>query len=81
VIAYDIHRCCGGGKICTVSIRERTRGDPESGLVPGGPDFLVDPRRSATARADTAHGARPRAFPAARPPSRAGAVGGLALQL
>jgi hypothetical protein len=46
VIAYEVHRCCGGGKICSVSIREsRTAGEP--GLVPGGPDFLIDPRAAA----------------------------------
>src|SRR4029077_12268568 len=47
VIAYDVHRCCGGGKICTVSIREWSRREDESALVPGGPDFLIDPRAAA----------------------------------
>jgi hypothetical protein len=47
VIAYDVSRCCGGGKICSVSIRERSRSDRESTLVPGGPDFLIDPRAAA----------------------------------
>jgi hypothetical protein len=47
VIAYDVHRCCGGGKICSVRIRELSRRDRESGLVAGGPDFLIDPRAAA----------------------------------
>lgn len=47
VIAYSVHRCCGGGKICTVSVREKSRSDQESRLVPGGPDFLIDPRAAA----------------------------------
>jgi hypothetical protein len=47
VIAYDVHRCCGGGKICTVSVRAKSRDDRDSGLVPGGPDFLIDPRAAA----------------------------------
>ena len=47
VIAYAVHHCCGGGKICTVSIREQSRSDRESSLVPGGPDFLIDPRAAA----------------------------------
>ena len=47
VIAYDVHHCCGGGKICTVSIRERSRRDGERTLVPGGPDFLIDARAAA----------------------------------
>jgi len=45
VIAYDVHRCCGGGKICSVSIRESRTVEP--GLVPAGPDFRIDPRAAA----------------------------------
>ena len=47
VIAYAVHRCCGGGKICSVSIREKSRTGGDPGLVPGGPDFLTDPRAAA----------------------------------
>jgi hypothetical protein len=47
VIAYDISRCCGGGKICSVSVRERSRADDKRVLVSGGPDFLIDARAAA----------------------------------
>lgn len=31
VVAYDVHRCCGGGRICEVSIRAmKTKDDPAS---------------------------------------------------
>ena len=48
VIAYDIHRCCGGGKICQVRVRELSRADdPDdfaSGLLDDGTRFLIDRR-------------------------------------
>jgi hypothetical protein len=48
LIAYDVHRCCGGGKICTVTIRERSRGDDvrdyATAELPDGTRLLVDPR-------------------------------------
>jgi hypothetical protein len=47
VIAYAVHRCCGGGKICSVTVREQLRHDRAAGLVAGGPDFLIDPRAAA----------------------------------
>jgi hypothetical protein len=47
VIAYDVSRCCGGGKICSVSVRERSRTDDKRVLVSGGPDFLIDARAAA----------------------------------
>src|SRR5690349_6105184 len=48
VIAYDVHRCCGGGKICEVNVRELSRNDnPEafaSGVLDDGTRFLIDRR-------------------------------------
>ena len=48
VIAYDVHRCCGGGKICSVSIRPRSRADEASAFAPGqmedGHEVLIDTR-------------------------------------
>jgi len=51
VIAYDVHRCCGGGKICSVSIRHRSQADTASAFAPGrmadGPEVLIDNRAAA----------------------------------
>ena len=51
VIAYDIHRCCGGGKICQVKVRELSRADdPDeyaSGVMDDGTRFLIDRRAAA----------------------------------
>jgi len=51
VIAYDAHRCCGGGVICRVSIRELSRKeDPTrfaTGVLDGGATVLIDPRAAA----------------------------------
>jgi hypothetical protein len=51
VIAYDVHRCCGGGKICSVNIRPRSRADAAStfapGRMPGGHEVLIDTRAAA----------------------------------
>jgi hypothetical protein len=51
VIAYDVHRCCGGGKICQVTVREQSRkDDPDkfaSGVLDDGTKFLIDPRAAA----------------------------------
>ena len=48
VVAYDIHRCCGGGKICQVTVRELSRRDDPARFAPGylddGTIFLVDLR-------------------------------------
>jgi hypothetical protein len=47
-IDYDVHRCCGGGKICSVPVRvddgKRRRDDYLSADLPDGTRFLVDPR-------------------------------------
>jgi hypothetical protein len=51
VIAYDVHRCCGGGKICQVKVRELSRGDDPgefaSGVLDDGTAFLIDRRAAA----------------------------------
>lgn len=48
VIAYDVHRCCGGGKICIVEVRERSRRDDPAdyqiGTLDDGTTFLIDRR-------------------------------------
>jgi hypothetical protein len=48
VISYDVTRCCGGGKICNVSVRERSRADDRSSYVTAvlgdGTRLLVDRR-------------------------------------
>jgi hypothetical protein len=51
VIAYDIHRCCGGGKRCQVAVRGMSRkDDPDefaSGVLDDGTRFLIDRRAAA----------------------------------
>jgi hypothetical protein len=51
VIAYDVHRCCGGGKICQVDVRPMKAKDVAETYVPGttgdGATFLVDRRAAA----------------------------------
>lgn len=51
VIEYEVHRCCGGGKICQVQVRERWRGNDRSGFATGtledGTEFLIDRRAAA----------------------------------
>ena len=51
VIAYDVHRCCGGGKICQVNVRELSRkDDPDvfaSGVLEDGTRILIDRRAAA----------------------------------
>jgi len=46
VIAYDVARCCGGGKICSVSVREHTpkddRRDFVTAVLGDGTRLLVD---------------------------------------
>lgn len=48
VIAYDITRCCGGGKICSVSVHERSRKDDRrdyaTAVLADGTRLLVDRR-------------------------------------
>jgi hypothetical protein len=51
VIAYDVHRCCGGGKICLVKVRQLSHkdnpGQYANGVMDDGTKFLID-RRAAT---------------------------------
>jgi len=51
VLAYAVKRCCGGGKICTVQVREQSRRDDVSRHAPavigGGTELLIDPRAAA----------------------------------
>lgn len=48
VIAYEVHRCCGGGKICNVVVRTSSdRDDPLTyapGLLEDGTRLLIDNR-------------------------------------
>ena len=48
VIAYDVNHCCGGGKLCIVSVRRpsgRDRGrDYVTGVLGDGTTLLVDRR-------------------------------------
>ena len=52
VVDYDVHRCCGGGKICHVSVRAmKDRDDPAeyvAGVADDGTRLLID--RKAAAR-------------------------------
>ena len=51
VIAYDVQRCCGGGKICLVRVRGLSRKDDPAafatGVLEDGTVFLVDRRAAA----------------------------------
>lgn len=51
VVAYDVHRCCGGGKICQVSIRAmKDRDDPAqyaTASMDDGTLLLLDRRAAA----------------------------------
>ena len=51
VIAYDVHRCCGGGKICEVTIRDWSKNDDTdqfaTGTLNDGTLFLIDRRAAA----------------------------------
>jgi hypothetical protein len=48
VIAYDVHRCCGGGKICQVTIRGLSARDDSNRFTPAALDdgtaVLIDRR-------------------------------------
>jgi len=48
VIAYEVHRCCGGGKICQVKVRRLSRDDEPSayasGVTDDGGSVLIDKR-------------------------------------
>ena len=51
VIAYDVKRCCGGGKICRVQVRERSSRDDRDAYVRAsredGTEILIDRRAAA----------------------------------
>lgn len=51
VIAYEIHRCCGGGRICLVKVREKSSSDDPASFVTGslddGTTLLIDRRAAA----------------------------------
>ena len=51
VVAYDVHRCCGGGKICQVNVRDLSGKDnPDdfaTGALEDGTKFLIDRRAAA----------------------------------
>lgn len=46
VVAYDVQRCCGGGKICQVTVRGLSKRDDPARFAPGqlddGTIFLID---------------------------------------
>lgn len=51
VIAYDVRRCCGGGKICTIRVRGQSvrddAADYAGAILEDGTRFLVDRRAAA----------------------------------
>jgi hypothetical protein len=51
VISYEVHRCCGGGKICQVSVRAIGKRDNlesfDRGSLGGDADVFIDPRAAA----------------------------------
>ena len=52
VIEYEVHRCCGGGKICQVRVRELKSREGEtagyaSGVTDAGTEVLIDRRAAA----------------------------------
>ena len=51
VVAYDVHRCWGGGKICQIKVRELSRKDNlddfATGALEDGTKFLIDRRAAA----------------------------------
>ena len=51
VIAYEVHRCCGGGKICQVKVRRMSRHDEPAayagGITDDGGRVLIDRRAAA----------------------------------
>ena len=51
LISYAVKRCCGGGRICMVQVRETSRRDDVSRHTPvaldDGAELLVDPRAAA----------------------------------
>src|SRR5438094_8749499 len=55
VVAYDVRRCCGGGKICQVTVRDLSPGDETDRYAPGAlcdaTSSLIDCGASAALRA------------------------------
>jgi len=51
VLAYNVKRCCSGGKICSVQVREQSGHEDLSRHTPvvleDGTELLVDPRAAA----------------------------------
>src|ERR1700680_66080 len=51
VIVYEVHRCCGGGKICDVQVRQQSRSDDISAyataVMKDGTKIGIDPRAAA----------------------------------
>jgi hypothetical protein len=51
VLTFKVSRCCGGGRICSVQVREQSRRDDLSRHAPraigDGAELLVDPRAAA----------------------------------
>jgi hypothetical protein len=51
VLTYSVKRCCGGGKICMVQVREQSARDDLSRhadvVLEDGTELLVDPRAAA----------------------------------
>src|SRR6202795_5199013 len=64
VIAYDVRRCCGGGKICQVKVRELSAKDNPgqfaTGVMDDGTKFFID--RRAAARLPLRFGLKVRGF-------------------
>ena len=64
VIAYDVHHCCGGGKICRVHVRGLSSTDDAAafsmGTLEDGSMFLID--RRAAARLPSRFGLTVRGF-------------------
>ncbi len=50
-ISYDVHRCCGGGKICDVQVRRgagrNDAGSHATAVLPDGAKIAIDPRAAA----------------------------------
>ena len=51
IIIYDVHRCCGGGKICDVRVRETAHRDDltnyAAAVLPNTTRLVIDPRAAA----------------------------------
>jgi hypothetical protein len=51
VITYEVHRCCGGGRVCQVQIRERSRHDAVDRYLAAemsdGTKIAIDPHAAA----------------------------------